>query len=130
MSDSASNLATGNGCLNVLTVASIGVVACVAADMVHEALGHGTLSWLMKDPILLISTVALENADPNRAVSAAGTGANCIVGAISLLALRRQRAFTSSTCFLYLFAILNLLNSGYLVVSAILVTGDWTNVIA
>jgi hypothetical protein len=64
---------------NVLTVVSIGAVACIAADMVHEALGHGTVSWLTKDPILAISTVALQNALPNRVVSAAGTIANCLV---------------------------------------------------
>jgi hypothetical protein len=115
---------------NVLTVVSIGAVACIAADMVHEALGHGTVSWLAKDPILAISTVALQNALPNRAVSAAGTNANCLVGAASLLFFRRQKSFTSWTCFLYLFAIFNLLNSGYLVISATLNNGDWANVIA
>lgn len=130
VSGSTSNLSQDYGGLDVLTVASIGIVACVAADMVHEALGHATLSWLLKDPIILISTVALQNADPNRAVSAAGTAANCIVGAISLVVFRRQKQFASWTCFLYLFAIFNLLNSGYLVVSAILNRGDWASVVS
>ena len=84
---------------NVLTVVSIGAVACIAADMVHEALGHGTVSWLAKDPILAISTVALQNALPNRAVSAAGTIANCLVGAASLLFFAVKRVLLHGPVF-------------------------------
>ncbi len=79
---------------NWLTLASIGALACLAADMVHEALGHGTASWITGDRILSISTVAMQNGEANRFVSAAGTSANCIAGALSLLALRRVRKFT------------------------------------
>jgi hypothetical protein len=113
-----------------LTVASIGATACVAADMVHEALGHGTASWLTGDRILSLSTVALQSATANRFVSAAGTSANCIVGVLSLLVLRRRRRLTPSAYFLWTFGAYNLLNSGYLVASAVLNSGDWANVIA
>jgi hypothetical protein len=115
---------------NLLTVASIGAIACVAADMVHEALGHGTASWLTGDRILSLSTVAIQNATASRFVSAAGTSANCIVGLLSLLVLRRIRQLTSLAYFLWIFGAYNLLNSGYLVTSAILNSGDWANVIA
>jgi hypothetical protein len=115
---------------SVLTVASIGAIACVAADMVHEALGHGTASWLTGDRILALSTVALQNADASRFVSAAGTSANCIVGILSLLVLRRLRTLTPLAYFLWIFGAYNLLNSGYLVVSALSNSGDWANVIA
>ena len=97
--------------------------------MVHEALGHGTVSWLTGDQILSLSTVAIQNASGSRLVSAAGTSANCIVGALSFLALRRIRRFTSWSYLLWLFGAYNLLNSGYLVVSAVLNSGDWANVI-
>jgi hypothetical protein len=79
---------------SLLTLASIGATACAATDMVHEALGHGIASWLAGDRILSISTVAIVNATNSRFVCAAGTSANCIIGALSLLALRRVRAFT------------------------------------
>ena len=115
---------------SLLTLASVGIVACVSADMVHEALGHGTAAWLTGDRILSLSTVAIQNATANRFVSAAGTSANCIVGAFALLLLRRAKRLTSSTCFLWLFGAFNLLNSGYLVFSAVLNSGDWANVIA
>ncbi len=114
---------------NLLTAAAIGAIACVAADMVHEAVGHGIASWLVNDPILALSTVALQNATANRFVSAAGTSANAIVGVLALLVLRRFAKFTSWACFLWLFAAFNLTNLGYLVVSAVLNSGDWANVI-
>jgi hypothetical protein len=97
--------------------------------MVHEALGHGTASWLTGDRILSLSTVAIQNATASRFVSAAGTSANCIVGVLSILVLRHMRQLTSWTYFLWIFGSYNLLNSGYLVVSAILNNGDWANVI-
>jgi hypothetical protein len=75
--------------LNALTLTAIGALACVAADMVHEAVGHGTVSWLIADPILSLSAVAIQTSYPSRSVSAAGTTANLLVGVFSLLLLRR-----------------------------------------
>jgi len=79
--------------------------------------------------MLSLSTVAIQNATASRVVSAAGTFANCIVGALSLLALRCIRRFTPWAYFLWAFGAYNLLNSGYLVFSAVLNSGDWANVI-
>jgi hypothetical protein len=115
---------------SLVTLISVAVVACVAADMVHEALGHGIASWIAGDRILSISTVAIQNGAANRFVSACGTLANCVIGAISLLLLRRFRTFSPLAYFCWLFGALNLFNSGYLVVSAVLNSGDWANVIA
>jgi hypothetical protein len=102
----------------------------VAADLVHEALGHGIASWLTGDRILSLSTVAIQNATANRWVSAAGTSANCIAGVLCFLVLRRMRQWTPLAYFLWSFGAYNLLNSGYLVTSAVLNSGDWANVIA
>jgi len=116
--------------LNALTLAAVGALACVAADMVHEAVGHGTAAWLMADPILSLSTVAIQTSHPSRLVSAAGTTANLIVGVLSLLLLRRIRQLTPSSYFLWVFGAFNLFNVGYLVVSALMNSGDWANVVA
>jgi hypothetical protein len=116
--------------VNLVTLSAIGAVACIAADLVHEGLGHGVASCLMGDRILSISTVALQNAEPNRIVAAAGTGANVVVGILSLLALRRVRQFTSVAYFLWLLAAFNLFNVGYLVFSAVSGGGDWGAVIS
>jgi hypothetical protein len=114
---------------NLLTIVSIALVATAAADMVHEALGHGTISWLTGDRILSLSTVAIQNATANRFVAAAGTSANFLVGAISFLLLRRVKSFGVLAYFLWIFGALNLLNCGYLVTSAVLNSGDWAYVI-
>ena len=49
---------------------------------------------------------------------------------LSLLVLRRMRQLTPLAYFLWTFGAYNLLNSGYLVTSAVLNSGDWANVIA
>jgi hypothetical protein len=49
----------------------MGAVACIAPDMVHEALGHGTASWIAGDRILSLSTVAIQSAAPSRFDAAA-----------------------------------------------------------
>jgi hypothetical protein len=116
--------------LNAFTLAAIGALACVAADMVHEAVGHGTASLLMTDPILSLSTVAIQNASPSRFVSAAGTTANLIVGVLSLLLLRRVRKLTPSVYLLWIFGAFNLFNVGYLIASAGMNSGDWAAVIS
>ena len=95
-----------------------------------EAVGHGTASLLMSDPIQSLSTVAIQNASPSRFVSAVGTTANLIVGVLSLLLLRRVRKLTPSAYFLWLFGAFNLFNVGYLVASACTNSGDWAAVIS
>jgi hypothetical protein len=115
--------------LNASTLAAIGALACIAADMVHEAVGHGSASLLMSDPILSLSTVAIQNASPSRVVAAAGTTANLTLGILSLLLLRRFRLLTPSSYFLWIFGAFNLFNVGYLIVSACLNSGDWAAVI-
>jgi len=121
---------TGSVRHNWATVAAIGIVAGVSADMVHEALGHGIAAWLTGDRILSLCTVALQNATANRFVSAAGTSANCLVGAGALLLLRRAESLKAWSYFLWIFGAFNLFNAGYLVCSAVTNSGDWANVIA
>jgi hypothetical protein len=115
---------------NVLTLAASGLIACVLADMVHEAVGHGIASLLTGDRILFFSSVGVQSETANRFVSAAGTSANLMVGALALLLFRPVKKLTAFSYFLWLFGAFNLFNAGYFVVSAILNSGDWANVIA
>jgi hypothetical protein len=114
---------------SLITLSAIGATACVAADLVHEGLGHGIASWLTGDRILSISTVALQNAYASRIVSAAGTCANVAAGMLSLLMLGRFHPLTPRAYFLWVFGGFNLFNVGYLVFSAIAGGGDWGTVI-
>lgn len=114
---------------SIVTLAAIGATACVAADLVHEALGHGIASWLTGDRMLSLSTVAIQNVFASRIVSAAGSSANAIAGILSLLLLRRFQKLTPFAYLLWAFGAFNLLNVGYLAVSAATNSGDWANVI-
>ena len=113
-----------------MTLAAIGATACIVADLVHEGLGHGIASWLTGDRILSLSTVALQNAYPNRIVSAAGTCANVAAGILSLLILHRVHKLSPLAYFLWAFGGFNLFNVGYLTFSAFAGGGDWGNVIS
>lgn len=114
---------------SIVTLAAIGVVACALGDMTHEVLGHLVVAWLAGVRIVSLSTVAIQTVEASRSVSAAGTVANLIVGALSLVIFNRVEARKGLSCFLWVFAAFNLFNSGYLVASALLGNGDWAAVI-
>ncbi|HEY6454686.1 MAG TPA: hypothetical protein VIY90_05320 [Steroidobacteraceae bacterium] len=88
-----------------------------------------TAAWLVGVRILSLSTVAIQTAYASRLVAAAGTVANLVVGALIIGLLNRTSMRTNFTYFLWLFAGFNLSNSGYLVASALMGTGDWSVVI-
>lgn len=120
----------GAGRCSLATIVSVAVVACAAADLVHELIGHGLASWALGDRLTLVSTVAVQNVEPSRLVAACGTLANLAAGALALGLLRRAKGFGPGACFTWLFAAFNLFNCGYLVASALLGNGDWAAVIA
>ena len=114
---------------SIATLAAIGVVACALADMTHEVLGHVVAARLLGVRILSLSTVAMQTVAVSRSVAAAGTIANLLVGALSLVIFNRTGAHKGLSYFLWAFAAFNLLNSGYLVASALMGSGDWFVVI-
>jgi hypothetical protein len=115
--------------------AAMGVVASVLADVTHEVFGHLLAARLSGDRIISLSTVAVQSAAESRFVAGAGTTANIVVGAMALVIMniagraRRPGSSAQGRIFLWLFAAFSLLNCGYLVVSAVLGTGDWAVVI-
>jgi len=114
---------------SIVTLAAMGVVACALADMTHEALGHLVVAWLAGVRIVSLSTVAIQTVGTSRWVAAAGTMANILVGALSLVIFNRVDTRKGLSCFLWVFAAFNLLNSGYFIASALLGNGDWAAVI-
>jgi hypothetical protein len=114
---------------SIVTFSAMGVVACALADMTHEVLGHVTAAGLAGVRIVSLSTVAIQTVEASRLVAAAGTAANLVVGAVCLGLVNRTSKRTNWTYFTWLFAAFNLLNSGYLVASALMGNGDWAAVI-
>jgi hypothetical protein len=114
-----------------LTLACLGIVAAVLADLVHEVAGHMLVGFLDGDHMTRLSSVGLQSQGIDRLLSAAGTSANVLTGAVTLACLRHPRGAPTrtGTYFLLLFAAFNLFNSGYLVWSGIALQGDWALVI-
>jgi hypothetical protein len=115
------------------TLACLGIVAAVLADLVHEIAGHMLVGLLAGDHMTRLSSVGLQTKGPvDRLLSAAGTITNVLAGAATLGFMKHRRGSSTSTWayFLLLFAAFNLFNSGYLVWSGIAVEGDWAVVIA
>ncbi len=110
------------------TAAAIGALAFAAADMAHEALGHGVAALFTPGITLVsISTVALSTEGASRLVPLAGPLLNAVLGIVCMAAFRRGRGFGPSAFFVWLFATVNLLNAfGYGVYSAVLDFGDLT----
>lgn len=114
---------------SALTYAAIGVIACALADMTHEVLGHVTVAWMMGVRITVLATVGMQAIEASRLVSAAGTAADLVYGALALVLFSRMGRRTNWALFLWLFAAFNLFNSAYLIFSAVAQSGDWAVVI-
>ncbi|MDB4946961.1 MAG: hypothetical protein JWP97_6495 [Labilithrix sp.] len=119
---------------DLLTVAAIGVLAYVVSNVVHEGLGHGGACLAVGGRLEGISTAWLEcdrsaiGPNAGRAVSAAGTVANLVVGAALFGILRSGRAGASppGRYFMWLLMVISLLQGGgYLMVSPLFGFGDW-----
>jgi hypothetical protein len=123
---------TGAARGRIATTVSIAIVAYAAMDMCHEVLGHGVATLFFKDVIpLSLTTVALSSTGLSRWIALAGPLVNLVLGILSLAWFRRLSAFGTWPFFLWLFAIVNLLNgTGYAIYSGGLDFGDLAVVIA
>jgi hypothetical protein len=115
---------------NLLTIVAIAVVAYAAADVAHELLGHAVVAALSGVKALSISSVAVQTDRSSRAVAAAGTIANVLIGLVVFALLARRRRFNADNYALWLFGCVGVMNCGYLIFSALFDSGDWAVVIA
>src|SRR5580704_8888172 len=72
-----------------LTIAAIAVIAGAVATFLHEAVGHGVVSWLRGDVPTQLTSNHLLDEIPDRVVAAGGTLVNLAVGTCALVAMRR-----------------------------------------
>src|SRR5262245_33177201 len=115
---------------SLVTAAAIAIVAYAAADLVHEVAGHALVARALGIRVLSISTVAAPTEPDSRAVDAAGTIADVVLGAIALALAGRKRRFGSAAYSLWLFGVVSMMNIGYLMYSGLFDSGDWAGVIA
>jgi len=114
-----------------LTIASIGIVAYILANIIHEGLGHGGACLLTGGRPLLITAVNMDCSADNRFVIAGGSLMNAVAAALFFL-LGRSTPRTSPHLkyFAWLSMTVNLIGpAGYLAFSGIGGFGDWAQFI-
>jgi hypothetical protein len=114
-----------------LTVASIGILAYMLGNVLHEGLGHGGACVLAGGKPLVLSSVAFECSSDTRLVMAGGTSINLVAGAV-FFALGRltSRNYPRFKYFLWIAMTVNLFSAtGYFLFSGIGGIGDWADFI-
>ena len=116
---------------DALTLAAIAGAAFIAADLSHEALGHGVVAHLMGAKALVLSYTYLSSDLQSPWISVAGPVVNVLEGLLAFTALRTIRLPAAATLFVFLLMNFNLLDAGaYLIYSGILNSGDLAIVVA
>lgn len=110
-----------------LTIASIGILAYILANIIHEGLGHGGACLITGGKPLLITAVNMDCSADNQLVIAGGSLMNAIAAALFFLLGRiTPRTSPHLKYFAWLSMTLNLLSpAGYLLFSGIGGFGDW-----
>ena len=117
---------------DLVTAACIALTAYALCDLVHEVIGHGAVALITPGArIVSLSSVALQTeGTQSRLVAAAGSIANVAVGLVALIVFHLKQRLTPAGWFLWLFAVLNLMNgTGYPFFTAVFAFGDWAVVI-
>jgi hypothetical protein len=122
---------------DILTVASVAVLAYALSNVVHEGLGHGGACLLVGCSPRLLTSMQFEGDYGQlpevsaRIIAAGGSVANLVVAAVAIVLLRRSRKPPATTwLFLWLLATVCLLQgTGYLMFSGVGNVGDWAEVV-
>jgi hypothetical protein len=113
---------------DTVTVASIGVIAYILGNIVHEGLGHAGACILTGGKAISVSAVAMDCSADNRLVIAGGTIMNAVAGvAFFFLGRIAGRNSAALRYFLWLSMTINLMEAaGYFLFSGIGGIGDWS----
>lgn len=123
---------------DLLTVASVAVIAYAASNVLHEAVGHGGACLLVGGAPRMLTSLSFDcdtsavAAAASKVVSAGGTIVNLLIGlATALLYARSEERSVTARYFLWLFATINLMQGfGYFFFSGVGRVGDWAAVMA
>ena len=73
---------------HIVTIAAIGLLAYISADIAHHALGHAGACLARGGRVISLSSVLVVCSTPGTAFAIAGPMANLVVGLLALLAAR------------------------------------------
>jgi hypothetical protein len=122
--------------LDRITIIATAALAYALANLVHEGVGHGGACLLLGARPTMLNAIFFSYDESTasdavqRAISAAGSIVNVIVGLLVVALLRsRVRLVPHARYFLWLFAAVNLLTAfGYPLFSGVGGIGDWERV--
>lgn len=112
---------------NIPTLGAIGIIAYLAADIAHHALGHGAACVIEGGRINRLSSIFVDCSRTGAAIDLAGPGANLALGLLAALGVHfADRLSTAQRLFFILLAAFNLMwFAMQLVFSALTRTDDW-----
>ena len=116
---------------DAVTVASIGILAYILGNVLHEGLGHGGACVLAGGKPFVLSSVHFECSSDTRLVMAGGTLINLVAGTV-FFALGRlaSRSYPLLKYFFWIAMTVNLFTAtGYFLFSGIGGIGDWAEFI-
>ena len=114
-----------------LTIIALAIIAGFLAAIMHEGLGHALVAYLQGAKELTLTNCYLNSDINTRAIDAAGTIVNLIVGAGAWFCLRRTKSTNFGVrYYLWLTMTLNLFDgTGYFFYSGVAGIGDWQDFI-
>lgn len=123
--------------LDLLTVFAIAIIAYIAANVLHEGVGHaGVCAAVGCQPLILTTAhvdwqIGAASEAGARLIAAGGTLVNLIAALVFWLLLRSARSASGAVrYFLWLSMAVNLLvGTGYFLFSGVISIGDWMDVV-
>jgi hypothetical protein len=109
-----------------ITYATVGVLAYITADIVHEVIGHGGTCLLLGNKITLLTSVYFKSTPGNILVDIGGPLANLVCGLLALAILKRTKKLFSVLLLIHI-SLYNLFwLAGTVLHSGVSKSGDWT----
>jgi hypothetical protein len=107
----------------------IGTIGYMAADIIHECLGHGGMCLLLGNKISLLNSVYFKSSIGNYLTDIGGPIANVIAGILIYVLIRKSRnlPFLSKWLLLHIMVYNLCWFSGTLLDSIININGDWSH---
>jgi hypothetical protein len=119
--------AVQNGRGRLVTTIAIGVIAYIAAVLLHEAVGHGGVCIATGGHITMLDPLGMRCSIVQPVMVAAGPVMNLLAGMLCWIGLRSATAWPANArYFLWFSMMFNLLiAAGYMAVCGVMNFGDW-----
>lgn len=106
--------------------ATVGVLAYMVADVIHEVIGHGGTCLLFGNKITLLTSVYFKSTPGNIFVDISGPIANLIFTGLTLLIFNKAKKLFAILLFTHIFIYTLFWFVGTLLHSSVSKNGDWT----